>query len=441
MGGLNIIQADYNNDGCLDILVLRGAWFYPELMSLLRGNGDGTFTDVTRQSGLAAELAASQAGVWADINNDGLLDLFVGNEKGPSHLFLNKGDGTFEDISASAGVDRVAFTKGIAAGDYDNDGYVDLYVTNMGRGNFLYHNERNLTFTEVARQAGVRDALGNCFATWFFDYDNDGWLDLFVCNYYPSVDENLRTYLNLPHNAVTMKLYRNLRDGTFEDVTRAVGLDKMFMTMGANFGDVDNDGFLDIYLAPVTLPTGLVPNVLLRNNEGKCFVDITASSGTGELHKGHAVAFADMSNLGQQDILTVIGGATPGDRHAFRFFKNPGNANHWIKVKLVGVKSNRAAIGAQIKVTLLNEGRGRRSIYRTVGSGGSFGANPLEEHIGLGPAAKIEKIEVFWPVSSSRQEFSDVGTNQTIEIKEFASRYTTLARKSVSIGKPTPARP
>ncbi len=439
LGGLNVIQTDYNSDGCLDILVLRGAWEYPQPMSLLRGNGDGTFTDVTRQAGLT-HLIGTQTGVWADINNDGLLDLFVGNERGPSHLFLNKGDGTFEDISAAAGVDRIAFTKGVVAEDYDNDGYVDFYVTNIGSSNFLYHNQHNGTFREVAREAGVRDPFGQSFATWFFDYDNDGWPDLFATSYYTSVDETLRTYLGLPHNAVTLKLYKNMRDGTFDDVTNLVGLDKVFMPMGANFGDVDNDGFLDIYLGTGDPSYGaLVPNVLLRNDGGRRFVDITASSGTGELHKGHGVAFADMSHAGHEDILTVIGGATPGDKHAFRFFKNPGNANDWIALKLVGVKTNRAAMGARIAITVKNAGHDSRSIYRTVGSGGSFGANPLEQHIGLGPSARIEKLEIWWPVSNTRQTFSSLHTNQFIEIKEFAKRYEKLDRPQLSMRLPREA--
>ncbi len=432
LGGLNIIQTDYNNDGCLDILVPRGAWVYPVPMSLFRGNGGGTFEDVTRQAGLTA-LASTQAVVWADINNDGYLDLFVGNERGPSHLFLNKGDGTFEDISAASGVDRIAFTKGVVAGDYDNDGHVDFYVTNMGNSNFLYHNEGNNTFKEVAREAGVRDPLGESFATWFFDYDNDGWLDLFVTSYYSgSVDENIRTYLGLPPNAVTLKLYKNMRDGTFDDVTADVGLNKVFMPMGANFGDVDNDGFLDIYLGTGNPSYGsLVPNVLLRNNQGRTFVDVTASSGTGELHKGHGTAFADMSNTGQQDILTVIGGATPGDKHALRYFKNPGNDNDWIRIKLVGAKSNRAAVGARIKVSVENATSGLRSICRTVGSGGSFGANPYEQHIGLGPAARIDQIEITWPASGTKQLFTNVRANQVIEIKEFSTQFTSLHRPKI----------
>lgn len=437
LGGLNIIQADYNNDGCLDILVLRGAWEYPQPMSLLRGNGDGTFTDVTRHAGLT-ELISTQAAVWADVNNDGLLDLFVGNERGPSHLFLNKGDGTFEDVSSDAGVDQIAFTKGVVAEDYDNDGYIDFYVTNIGSSNFLYHNEHNGTFREVARHAGVEDPWGRSFATWFFDYDNDGWPDLFATSYYTSVDETLRTYLGLPHNAATLKLYKNMRDGTFEDVTKEVDLDKVFMPMGANFGDVDNDGFLDIYLGTGNPSySALVPNVLLRNDRGKRFVDITASSGTGELHKGHGIAFADMSHTGHEDILIVIGGATPGDKHAFRFFKNPGNTNNWIAVKLVGLKSNRSAIGARIAVQVKNEGQGSRSIYRTVGSGGSFGANPLEQHIGLGPSARIEKLEIWWPATHTRQTFSDVHKNQFIEIKEFAKHYEKLVRPAFPLGRPS----
>src|SRR5208282_3589038 len=179
IGSLNILQTDYNNDGCLDILLLRGAWEFPQRKSLLRNNCDGTFTDVTVASGLAKSVSSSQAAVWLDINNDGLLDLFVANEGQRAQLFLNKGDGTFEDISIGSGVSAIAFSKGVAAADYDNDGYVDLYVSNLSGGNFLYHNNHDNTFTDVAVKAGVPGA-GRGFATWFFDYDNDGLPDLFT---------------------------------------------------------------------------------------------------------------------------------------------------------------------------------------------------------------------------------------------------------------------
>ncbi|HEX8765997.1 MAG TPA: FG-GAP-like repeat-containing protein [Candidatus Acidoferrum sp.] len=431
MGGLNIIQTDYNNDGCTDFLVLRGGWEFPERLSLLKNNCDGTFTDVTDASGLGETLVASQTAVWADINNDGLLDLFVGNESGGNQLFLNKGDGTFENISRTAGIDKPGQIKSVVAADYDNDGYVDFYVTDYLGENRLYHNNHDNTFTDVAAQAGVA-GLGPSFVAWFFDYDNCGLPDLFVTSYFVSVDESIRTYLGLPHNAGTLKLYKNLGNGTFRDVTVETGLDKVFMPMGANFGDIDNDGFLDIYLGNGNPSyASVLPHVLLRNHEGKYFVDVTASSGTGEIHKGHGVAFADLQRRGYEDIVTETGGATPGDRHTLRLFANTASGNDWINLKLVGVKSNRPAIGARIKVTVNNEGKAARAIYRTVGSGGSFGASPLEQHIGLGKSAQIEKIEVDWAGSGTHQSFTGVGKNQFWEIREDRKEAKRLERRAV----------
>jgi len=331
----------------------------------------------------------------------------------------------------------------VVSADYDNDGYPDFYVSNYAGDNFLYHNNHDNTFTDVAKQAGV---LGpwQSFPTWFFDYDNDGWPDLLVNGYFLSPDESVRTYLGLLHNALTMKLYRNLVNGTFKDVTVETGLDKVLMPRGANFGGIDNDGFLDLYIGSGNPNyASLIPHVLLRNHDGKYFSDVTAASGTGELHKGHAVAFADMGRNGHEDILTLTGGAVPGDAHAFRLFQNPGNGNDWINLKLIGVKSNRAAIGARIKVTVENEGpnqsKAQRSIYRAVGSGGSFGASPFEQHIGLGNSARIVNIEVWWPTSNTRQNFANVQKNRFLEINEFAGTYTRLERKSFRLGSPNRA--
>jgi tetratricopeptide (TPR) repeat protein len=435
LGGLNLLQADYNNDGCLDILVLRGGWEFPQRMSLLRNNCDGTFTDVTSAAGLSTPTQ-TQTAVWADIDNDGFLDLFVGNESGPSHLFRNKGDGTFEDISHAAGIDRSAYTKAVVAADYDNDGYVDFYVSNLNGDNFLYHNNHNGTFTDVALQAGVQKPWQS-FAAWFFDYDNDGWPDLFVTSYYVSVDESIRSYLGLTPNAETMKLYKNMGDGRFHDVTAEVGLDRVFMAMGSNFGDIDNDGYLDIYLGTGNPSyASMLPNVLLHNKEGKFFTDVTASSGTGELHKGHGVAFADIDNDGDEDLLTETGGAVPGDSHAFRLFENPGNGNDWISLHLVGVKTNRSAIGARIKLMVQNEGQPPRFIFRTVGSGGSFGASPLTQHIGLGKSARLLDLQIDWPASRTRQNFAQVAPDQFLEIKEFAKQYDKLERHKFRLGGP-----
>jgi hypothetical protein len=434
LGGLNMIQADYNNDGCMDILVLRGGWEIPIRKSLLRGNCHGAFTDVTQDAGLSDPPTATQTAAWADINNDGWLDLFVTTENAPAQLFLNNGDGTFKNIAHSAGVEKVAFSKAVVTADYDNDGYPDFYVSNYAGDNFLYHNNHDNTFADVAKPA---DVLGPwiSFPTWFFDYDNDGWPDLLVNSYFISVDESVRTYLGLPHNALTMKLYHNERNGTFKDLTKQTGLDKVYMPMGANFGDVDNDGFLDIYLGNGNPNyASLLPHLLFRNHDGKYFADVTAASGTGELHKGHGVAFADVARNGNEDILTLTGGAVPGDAHAFRLFENPGNGNDWINLKLVGAKSNRGAVGARIKVIVENEGKGPRMIFRTVCSGGSFGASPLEQHIGLGKSAKIVNIEIWWPASNTRQNFTNVEKDQFLQIKELAPTYTKLDRKPVRLG-------
>ncbi len=432
LGGLNMIQADYNNDGCTDILVLRGGWEFARHNSLLRNNCDGTFTDVTEQAGLLkGTLQPAHSAIFADIDNDGNLDLFLANENAPSQLFRNNGDGTFTDISHEAGIDRTATSKGVISADYDNDGFPDFYVSNFNGADFLYHNNGNRTFTEVSKAANAQGPWMS-FAAWFFDYDNDGKPDLFVTGYYMSVDEVARSYMGLPRKGETSKLFRNLGNGKFEDVTAAVGLDRVYMPMGANFGDIDDDGYLDIYLATGTPSfAAMFPNVLLHNQAGRHFTDITASSGTGATSKGHGVAFGDLNNDGAQDLFVVMGGPEPGDHSWSRLFVNPNpRTNDWITVRLTGVKSNRGAIGARIAVTVTNEGQAPRAIWRTVGSGGSFGASPLEQHIGLGKSAKIEKLEVFWPTSGTKQAFANVRSNQFIEIKEFEKSVTPVARRS-----------
>ena len=435
LGGLNLVQVDYNNDGRLDIYVLRGAWDAPMRNSLLRNNGNGTFTDVTGASGLARPATATQAAAWADFDHDGNIDLFLGNEFSPSQLFRNNGNGTFTDVAARAGVDRTAFTKAVAAGDFDNDGFPDFYLSNGGEENFLYRNNRDGTFTNVAPELQVEKPMLS-FAAWFFDYNNDGWLDLFVTSFLQSVTEVARSYLNLPGEAEPLKLYQNTGTGAFQDVTRQVGLDRVFMPMGANFGDVDNDGFLDFYLGTgAPSYAALVPNVLFRNHDGKYFVDITTSSGTGHLQKGHGIAFGDIDNDGDQDIFLEVGGAVPGDKYASALFRNPGqHANNWISLRLVGVKSNRSAVGARIQLTLEGDGHQKRFIYRDVTSGGSFGASPLRQHIGLGKAKRIETLEIWWPTSNTRQIFHQVRPNQHLEIKEFEKNYVQQERRAFPLG-------
>ena len=432
-GGLNIIQTDYNNDGCKDVLVLRGGWEYPRPKTLLRNNCNGTFTDVTAGSGLEEPLTATQTAVWVDIDNDGKLDLFVGNENAASQLFLNRGDGKFVDIAVSAGVSKAGFTKAVVAADYDNDGYVDLYVSSLNGEHHLFHNNHDRTFTDVTAAAGVEGPWAS-FGAWFFDYDNDGLVDLFVANNGTSVDDAMRGFNGQPQSGEKLRLFHNVGGGKFRDVTVEAGLDRAMMSMGLNFGDIDNDGFLDFYLGSGNPSyASPIPNALFHNQGGKRFVDITASSGTGILPKGHGVAFADLDRDGDADLFVVMGGAVPGDRQMTRLFENPGNGNDWINVRLVGVKSNRAGVGARIRVTVRDGGAGR-AIWRTVGSGGSFGASPFEQHIGLGKAARIESLEVWWPASGTRQRFGGVWVNHFVEVEEFSKAVRILERKAFRLG-------
>jgi hypothetical protein len=417
LGGLYCVQTDYDNDGWLDVFICRGAWLGPQRPSLLHNNRDGTFTDVTRKAGLI-EPINSQVAVWADYDNDGWLDLFVGGETVPSRLYHNRGDGTFEEVAGKAGVSNKGHgCKGASWGDHDGDGYPDLFVNNLNGPPRLFHNNGDGTFTDVASELGITQPQEG-FSCWFWDYDNDGWLDLFATGY----ERDLSTLVSPPSASpgpTTCRLYRNRKGKGFEDVTQAVGLNLPLAPMGSNFADLDGDGYLDFYLATGTPAySALVPNRLFRNVGGKRFVDVTVTSGTGHLQKGHAVACGDWDRNGSIDLFVQMGGAAPGDRARSAFFQNPGHGEHWLTVRLVGKKTNRAAIGARIKVTAAPTGQ---TIYRHVTSGSSFGANTLQQTIGIGKANRIAALEVYWPTSGTKQVFHDVAVDQAIEITEFAA--------------------
>lgn len=448
-GGLNIQQTDYNNDGWPDIWVLRGAWLgakgrFPR--SLLRNNQDGTFSDVTEESGLLT-FHPTQASVWFDYDGDGWLDLFVGNETpdpkdpDPCELFHNNRNGTFTDCASKCGLALERFVKGVVSADYDQDGRPDLYLTTKSGGNLLFHNEGpaetgssingTWRFSDTTLKAGVAEPASS-FATWFFDYDNDGWDDLFVSGYsFKNVGDVAADYLKLPHSGVLPKLYHNNHDGTFTDVTVATRLNRLFLTMGCNYGDLDNDGWLDFYLGQgdPDLNT-VIPNRMFRNSEGHFFQDVTTSGGFGHLQKGHAVAFADLDNNGSQDVYIVLGGAYPGDNYRKALFLNPGNTNHWVKLKLEGVQSSRAAIGARIRVDAITPG-GVRSFFRTVSSGGSFGSSPLMQQVGLANAREISRVEVVWQGSGLRQVFTRLELDTAYLLKEGAESAVRMDLKPV----------
>ena len=241
--------------------------------------------------------------------------------------------------------------------------------------------------------------------------------------------------------AETLKLYRNDGRGGFIDVSAAAGVARVVPSMGANVGDIDNDGFLDVYLGTGAPSFGsLIPNILLRNDAGRRFGDVTEATGTGHLQKGHGVAFADLDDDGDQDIVLNAGGAVPGDRYDDALFENPGTpGQHWLEVRLIGTRSNRAGIGAKIRVVVAasqkDAGQGGRLRYREVSSGGSFGSNSYTQHVGLGRATAVESIEVTWPASETRQVFRNPPIDTLLEIREDAAAPVVRPRTPFRLGR------
>jgi hypothetical protein len=221
----------------------------------------------------------------------------------------------------------------------------------------------------------------------------------------------------------------------------AMGVSRVVPSMGANVGDIDNDGFLDVYLGTGAPSFGsLIPNILLRNDAGRRFQDVTEATGTGHLQKGHGIAFADLDQDGDQDIVLNAGGAVPGDRYDDALFENPGTrGQHWIALRLIGATSNRAGIGAKIRVTLAAADQradtpGARLRYLEVSSGGSFGSNSYTQHVGLGAATAIESIEIVWPASRTRQVFRSPPIDTLLEIREDAATPVVRPRKPFRLG-------
>ena len=452
VSGLNMTHADFDNDGNVDVLILRGGWAplsgrdtgaIP--CSLLRNDGHGHFTDVTAAAGIMSLHPRSTA-VWFDYDNDGFLDLFLGNEQPPwwlpgiysghhpVELYRNQGDGTFKEVTQEAGLGFSGWVKGATAGDFNNDGYPDLYVSLFIGDNRLYENrlvDGKRKFVDVTKRAGVA-APYQGFPTWFFDYDNDGWLDIMALGFaynqpwerpgqrrHDAMEASARQYAGEPHGTPEAEshLYRNRGDGTFEDVSEKVGIRKFLSPMGANFGDLDNDGYLDFFVG-----TGnpnlwtLVPNVMMKNDAGRRFLDVTTAGGFGHMQKGHGIAFGDLDNDGQQDVFIRLGGFYEADRSAAALFANPGNDNGWITVRLEGTVSNRSAIGARLAFTIEESGK-TRTIHRVTSTGGSFGSKPLRNEVGLGRARKVETLEVRWP-SGKVEVFRDVPAGRFYVLRE-----------------------
>ena len=411
-GGLNLIQADYNNDGNIDFFVLRGAWrpkkeygTYPN--SLIKNLGNGKFADVTFEAGVYS-VSPTQTGTWLDVNLDGNIDLFVGNENNPdgdrnySELYINQGDGSFVESAFNYGVGTIRNIKGVISGDINNDGYPDLFVSVQGGVNSLYLNLGGTRFKDIAKEAGVTTPFF-AFPCWFFDVNQDGWEDLlvFAYDYFGSIDQGgevFKSYIKRPFNSDITALYINLKDNKFVDQALQYNLNVPLHAMGSNFGDLDNDGYFDFYVGTGAPDyTAVVPNRMFKNEKGRKYLDITTAGGFGHIQKGHAVAFADFDRDGDQDVFANMGGAIAGDIFQNALYENPGNDNTWIVVQLEGTKSNRAAIGARLRVTTQQEDGNERIFYVTCNSGGSFGASSLQQEMGLAKARRITNLEVNWP--------------------------------------------
>jgi len=424
-GGLNMLHADVDNDDDPDIVVLRGAWFddlgmHPN--SLLLNDGAANFSDVTFAAGLGDKAYPTQGAAFADYDSDGDLDLYIANEDTarsyfPSQLFNNDGRAHFVDVAGAAGVANNRYGKAAAWGDIEGDGDPDLFVSNLFAANRLYRNDGENTFVDIADVAHT-ERPEMSFGAWFWDYDNDGDLDIYCAGYVEDMEEVAASWLGLDHEHESGRLLRNDGSGSFDDVTAAVGLERLVTTMGTNLGDLDNDGWLDFYLG-TGFPsyTAVIPNVMYRNVAGERFEDVTAAGGFGHLQKGHGVAFADIDNDGDQDVFEQMGGAYTGDAFRDALYRNPGHGRHWLAIDLKGVTSNRDGFGARVSAEII-DGATRRTVHRQLPTTGSFGSNPLELHFGLGAATQIEKLVVFWPASGSTQVFENVAVDRTVSVTE-----------------------
>ena len=429
----------------MDVFILRGAWHekYGEIPnSLLRNNGDGTFTDVTLDAKIYSEKP-TQTAAWSDINRDGWLDLFIANESSPKsknvcELFINNQDGTFTDYAVA--FDLTAFKgyfKGCTIGDVNDDGWPDIYLSDYNGKNILaLHNGEseldNIQFKVVGNQVGVSQPERS-FPTWMFDYNNDGLLDIFVSSYgdpnVPRLTTLANCYLSTCSKALCPHLYLNKGDGTFENVAHKIGLTEISLTMGCSYGDLNMDGNLDFFLA-----TGdpeystVVPNKVYLNSAEGHFYDVTTNGGFGNIQKGHAVGFADFDHDGDEDIYCVLGGVYEGDVFRNALYENPTTTTQWLGIQLMGTKSNRCAIGSRLCLTVKKQDGIEKKIYRTISPGASFGGNSLREIIGLKDASSITSLEIDWTFrASEKQVFTDIPVNQFIQITEGTSAVKILA--------------
>ena len=449
--GQGVCVGDYDNDG-YDDLFISG---YGKNV-LYHNNGNGTFTEVAEKAGVANNRTRWGSGcAFLDYDHDGYLDLFVASyidfdpktaplpETGPclykgvmvacgppglaggvNTLYHNNGDGTFTDVSEKAGITKTngIYGLGVLVADFDNDGWPDIYVADDSAPAVLYHNNKNGTFTDIGVEAGCAFSIDGKpqagMGVTAGDYDHDGWLDIFKTNFAGD----------------TSTLYHNTGKAVFDDVTfqAGIGVNTRWLGWGCGFVDVDNDGWLDIFLVnghvypeveKLTTEAGYAQRkVLYRNLHNGRFEDVSEKVGGAiiETTPARGCAFGDYNNDGNIDILINPINAVPELLRS-----ESTNQNNWIKIKTVGVKSNRDGIGARIKCTT-EDG----SQIDEVRSGGSYySQNDLRVHFGLGKNMRVKALEVHWP-SGQVDTLTNVAANQLIYVKEGSGIVRTATFKA-----------
>jgi hypothetical protein len=499
--GSGCAWVDYNNDGFLDLYVLSGRYMKgvtkfskpagkDATNKLYRNNGDGTFTDVTAKAGVPGK-DFGMAVTAGDFDNDGFEDLYITNYKS-AVLYHNNGDGTFTDVTAKAGVDNPHFGIGTAFLDYDRDGFLDIYVGNYlkfdpdakrvyfsaegfpgpldyeGDADRLFHNNGNGTFTDVSVKAGIANPLGRAMGITVGDYNNDGWPDVYVAN------DTMESYM-----------FRNNHDGTFTDVAKDVNVaygahGDNTSSMGPIFGDYDNDGWQDLFVSDMryhrlfrnpgkeqpyfldtTVETGMagtsgqyvawgngyfdfdndgwkdifivngglhwmVPmeDSLHRNNGNSTFSEVSRQAGSyfKSKHIGRGACFADYNNDGYTDGFIVNLGS-----EGVLLRNNPpppGKRNHWLTLKLVGTRSNRDGFGARIEAVAGH----LRQVVEAVSQAGYLSQGDPRPHFGLGQHTRVDKITIYWP-SGEVQTLENVAADQILKVTEPTGPRQTIAKK------------
>ncbi len=430
---------DYDNDGNLDIFVVGPVGGGTLGRNRLYHNtGNGTFTKITTGS-LVTQLLYSHAGVWADFDNDGLIDLFVVNFTPPdsglvapdNYRYRNTGDGSFDRVSFGIKSLTNGDSWNVAAADLNNDGWIDLFVPQGGtrtpqktQNSLLYTNNQDGFFTLLTNSVVFTNKANSAACAWG-DYDNDGFVDLFVSNWYGQ--NNF--------------LYHNNGDGTFTSITNSsVTLDGG-TSAGCAWGDYDNDGWLDLFVAnlgpvdPITRDS-IAPenNFLYHNNGDGTFTKVTTGSPVNDLGYSTGCAWGDYDNDGFPDLFVSNGWITQSENNFL--YRNNGNSNNWITFKLVGTVSNRAAIGAKVRVKATIGGNSIWQMREISGGSGYGSQNDMRPSFGLGDATNVDLVQIEWP-SGIVQTLLNVPVKQILTVVEHQEPGSLIAPNFTSISRST----